>query len=341
MKKLLSLIFSVLCLQAVAAVYAYASESLFFLEAQGIIGYSSLEDKIVYRSSENIYEPMQKNSVGFDYIRKISSDNGEFGTFALQTRLAYNADEDKPEYQIYNAFLKLKSSVADVWIGHNRTAFGLASYTDTHSELLMPLTAYGYGYERDWGLGLQRDFQSSDIRFSLTTATGMPIEYHGNYLAALRYSYGVLGRDNYNAGISFLAGETQETRGFEFASHELHSTYLADIDFTYLGIYGFEYRIELIGGIEEEEEVYAACAKIGLNWLNFDGPKIESQFVFSKKGDVTVFSTSLGASYLLTSSLKISLMYEHMEMSDDSMKNMGMSESKVDNRVVAQIYFYK
>jgi hypothetical protein len=30
-----------------------------------------------------------------------------------------------------------------------------------------------------------------------------------------------------------------------------------------------------------------------------------------------------------------------MEMADDTMKAMGMSKTEVDNRVTAQIYFYK
>jgi hypothetical protein len=320
---------------------AFAADSLFFFEAQGIAGYSSLEKKTVYRSSENIYEPMQKNSAGFDYIKRFSSETGDFASLALQARLAYNVDEDRPEYQLYNAFIKFKTPAADLWAGHNRTAFGLASYTDTHSELLMPLTGYGFGYERDWGFGAQRDFETGDLRFSITTATGMPIEYHGNYLAALRYSYGVLASDMYNVGISLLAGETVETAGFEFMSHDLRSTYLADIDFTYLGEYGLEYRVELTGGREEEEDAYAAYTKIGLNWLDYDGPKLEYQFVFTRKGEVSVYSNSVGASYRLTSYLKLSLMYEHMEMTDRTMKSMGMSKSESDNRVVAQIYFYK
>ncbi|MDR2104839.1 MAG: hypothetical protein LBP51_03680 [Deferribacteraceae bacterium] len=319
----------------------FAAESLLFWEAQGVAGYSSLEKKTVYRSSENIYEPMQKNSIGFDYIRKLSTAAREFGSIALQARLAYNVDEDKPEYQLYNAFLKLKSPAADIWIGHNRTAFGLSSYTDAHSELLMPLTAYEYGYERDWGVGLQRDFQTGDIRFSLTSATGMPLEYHGNYLAALRYSHGVLVRDQYNAGLSILAGEVMQTRGFKFINHDLRSTYLADLDFAFLGGYGIEYRFEFVAGVQEDEECYAAYNKIGLNWLDFDAYKAEYQFVLSRKGDISTISNAFSVSYRLTSYLKIALMYEYMQMFDDSMSSMGMSKTSIDNRITAQAYYYR
>jgi hypothetical protein len=107
---------------------------------------------------------MQKPGIGVDYVQRLSGETGDYATLALQLRLAYNQpyqelDQDQVQLQLYNAFFKYKAGFSDLWIGHNRMAFGLASYFDSHAQLLQPLIMQGYGFDRDWGVGATRDFE--------------------------------------------------------------------------------------------------------------------------------------------------------------------------------------
>ena len=110
---------------------------------------------------------MQKPSLGFDYIQRFSGESGDVATFALQGRLALAVDPGRRSYklepQIYNAYLKAKILEPYVWIGHNRPAFGLSSYFDSHALILRTLAIQGFGYDRDWGVGIYKDFSWGDI----------------------------------------------------------------------------------------------------------------------------------------------------------------------------------
>jgi hypothetical protein len=101
----------------------YAADYLLYGEAQGIIGYSSQKDKVVFHSKHE-EETMQKPSVGLDYLQRFSGETGDFASAALQLRVAYDEqDGDKTaEPQLYNAWFKYKAGWSDLWIGHNRPA---------------------------------------------------------------------------------------------------------------------------------------------------------------------------------------------------------------------------
>jgi hypothetical protein len=64
-----------------------AQSSLFYLEAQGIAGYSSSRDKWIFYSLHP-EEAMQKPSLGFDYLQHFSRETGDFAVLAVQARLA-------------------------------------------------------------------------------------------------------------------------------------------------------------------------------------------------------------------------------------------------------------
>ena len=76
------------------------------------------------------------------------------------------ANSVKWEPQVYNAYFKVKTPGPYVWVGHNRPAFGLGSYFDSHGLLLRTLAIQGFGYDRDWGGGLYKDFSWGDIAAS-------------------------------------------------------------------------------------------------------------------------------------------------------------------------------
>jgi hypothetical protein len=323
---LVSLIFLLL----LSAGPAFAKSYLLFLEAQGVGGYSTEQDEAIYYSMAPV-DVMQKPSVGFDYLQRFSSETGDWGSFALQMRLAYNeayraTGEDEFQVQLYNAFFKYKAGFADLWVGHSRIAFGLASYLDSHALLLQPLAMYGYGYDRDWGVGATRDFEWGNLSFSYSTGSGMPLEFDGNYLFSARASYGVLSRDNYNIGFSSSYGKPIETMGYEKIMPDPEKTFLVGADFTYFWN-NIENRFEAVAGEKMDEDTYAFLWRIGVNFLDEDRLKLEAQPVTWKSGDEWFYEISGGVTYKLTSDITLRGMYTY-----DAEMN--------DNRVVFQIYWY-
>jgi hypothetical protein len=246
-------------------------------------------------------------------------------------RLAYNEDyratgEEEFQVQIYNAFFKYKAGFADVWVGHNRIAFGLASYLDSHALLLQPLAMYGYGYDRDWGVGMTRDFEWGNLSLSYSTGSGMPLEFDGNYLISGRASYGVLSRDNYNIGVSSTYGKPIDTIGYEKIMPDPMRTFLYGADFTYFWN-NIENRFEAVAGEKMEEDTYAFLWRIGVNFLEEDRLKLEFQPVYRNfEGDWN-YELNGGITYKLTSDIALRGVYTY-----DAEMN--------DNRVVFQIYWY-
>jgi len=324
------IIVSIALILLVSASPAFAKSYLLFLEAQGVGGYSEENDEAIYYSM-NPVDVMQKPSVGFDYLQRFSSETGDWGSFALQMRLAYNeayraTGEEEFQVQIYNAFFKYKAGFADVWVGHNRIAFGLASYLDSHALLLQPLAMYGYGYDRDWGVGMTRDFEWGNLSLSYSTGSGMPLEFDGNYLISGRASYGVLSRDNYNIGVSSTYGKPIDTIGYEKIMPDPMRTFLYGADFTYFWN-NIENRFEAVAGEKMEEDTYAFLWRIGVNFLEEDRLKLEFQPVYRNiEGDWN-YELNGGITYKLTSDIALRGVYTY-----DAAMN--------DNRVVFQFYWY-
>jgi hypothetical protein len=318
-----------LCLARPAA----ASSYLFYLEAQGIAGYSSsIENKAIFYSMTQ-EEIMQKPSLGFDWIQRFSGEGGDVAQAALQFRLAYNAEHGKEgnlttfEPQIYNAYVKYKAGWADIWAGHNRPALGLGTYFDSHGLLLRTLAMQNFGFDRDWGLGLYRDTAWGTWAATLTTGTGAPVRLRGNYMAAGRISYGVLARDNYNLGLSVSAGDTLETMGNQVLVGEPRAMRLAAVDVTLLRN-SFEHRLDVEGGKLWNEDAWAVFYRLG--WV-LDGEarwKLEAQPTRLSVGGEEDFQFSLCATHVLSADLTLRVMYNYDDLEQD-------------HRVVLQLYYYK
>jgi hypothetical protein len=307
-----------------------AGSHLLYFEAQGVGGYSTEKDGAIYYSVDKA-DVMQKPSIGFDFVQRLSGETGDYATLALQLRLAYNQPyeelgQDRFQFQLYNAFFKYKAGFSDLWIGHSRMAFGLASYFDSHAQLLQPLIMQGYGFDRDWGAGATRDFEWGNLALSYTSGTGMPLRFEGNYLFSARISKGVLARDNYNLGLSTAYGKTLDTMGYLVLDSNPQEYFLVDADFTYLWN-NIENRFEVAAGDRMDKETYALFWRIGLNLLEEDRLKIEFQPVYWKLQDEGNYLFSGGVTYKLTSDVTLRGLYSHDANTDD-------------NRFVLQVYFY-
>ncbi|MCU0599110.1 MAG: hypothetical protein MUE70_07640, partial [Desulfobacterales bacterium] len=305
---------------------AYAEDFLLFLEGQGVAGYSGETDDISYYSHMP-EEAMQKPSVGLDFLKRFSGQYGDFGAFALQYRLAYDDYEDNMESQVYNAYFKYKAGWSDLWIGHNRPAMGISSYLDSHGLLLQPLPMNGFGFDRDWGIGTYKEFDWGNFGISVTTGSGMPIRFDGNYLASARISKGFLNQDNYNVGLSLSGGETLGVMGYEIVDHEPRNVALAGVDAAYFWNI-FEARLEVMGGENREENAIAAFFRGGVNLMEEGRLKLEFQPIYTRLENNDNYQLAGGASYLLTGDITLRSMYLYDHDMDDY-------------RVVVQIYLYK
>ena len=308
-----------------------ATDHLLYFEAQGIGGYSSELNRAIFYS-QNPDAEMQKPSLGFDYIQRFSGESGDVATFALQGRLALvvdaeNGNRTKLEPQIYNAYAKAKVLGIYAWIGHNRPAFGLSSYFDSHALVLRTLAIQGFGYDRDWGVGFYKDFSWGDIFTSFTTGSGMPVYFKENYMTAGRASFGVLNKDNMNLGLSFGYGNTLDTMGYELLTPDPRKMALGGLDFTFLRN-RFEHRFDFLAGTWLGEKTYALFYRLGMN-LDQEGRfKIEAQPAYWRRGQERDFQQSFCFSYLATSNLTVRLAYFY-----DRTDN--------DNRVILQLYYYR
>ncbi len=309
----------------------HGADHLLYFEAQGIAGYSSDLHKPIYYSMNPDAE-MQKPSVGFDYLQRFSGASGDWATFALQARAALSvngvdgADGIKWEPQIYNAYFKFKTPGPYVWVGHNRPAFGLGSYFDSHGLLLRTLPIQGFGYDRDWGAGLYRDFAWGDVSASVTTGSGMPVYTRGNSMSAARISYGVLSQDNFNAGFSLGYGSTLDTMGYNLRDPKPQEMRLVGADLTILRN-RFEHRFDVLAGRWLDQDSYALMYRLGFNVDPEGKLKIEGQPTYWKFGDEKNYQLNLCFSSQVTSDLTVRLMYTY-------------DDNAADNRVVLQFYYY-
>ena len=304
-----------------------SSSYLFFLEAQGIAGWSSAAKKAVY-SSMNQMEAMQKPSLGFDYIQRFSGETRDIAVLAVQARLAVNAEGEKTlEPQLYNAYLKFKTRAFDIWVGHNRPKFGLASYFDNHAQLLQPLSMNGFGFDRDWGIGIEHDYASGNVGLSLTTGSGMPLHFKGNFFLAGRYSKGVLDQDNYNVGFSAGYGKILDVMGYHLISDEPIQFAMSSIDITWRRN-NLEHRLEFMMGERGSFGAFLLFWRTGMGLLEEGRLKIEAQPVLLIANQKTNIQFSAGVTYLASGDWT----FRAMVMYDKETK---------DSRIVFQVYGYK
>ncbi len=309
---------------------AWAGSDLFYLEGQAVGGYSSeAAEPIGY--SMNQGDLMQKPTLGFDWVHKFTGETGDVAQAALQFRLAWNADDmdgelDTFEPQIYNAYVKYKAGWSDVWIGHNRPTVGLSYTLDSHGLLLPTLAMIGFGFDRDWGLGLSRDTAWGNLSTSVTTGTGVPVRFEGNYLAAARVAVGVPSRDNWGLGLSAAAGRTLMTMGNLVLDDEPADMALGGLDLVFFRNQ-WEHRFDAFSGTVLDQDAWAAAYRLGWQ-IDPEGRwKAEVQPAWTSIGEEEGFHAAACVSWQATIDLAARVMYAWDEPTDN-------------HRVVGQFYYY-
>jgi len=304
-----------------------AQSSLFYFEFQGLAAYSTRAREIQLYSlmSDDV---MQKPSLGFDFVRRLSTSTRDWGVLAVQFRLAYNQEGDhRFEPQLYNAYLRFKAGFADIWAGHSRPALGLDYALDSHALLLPSPAMSGYGFDRDWGVGLHRDYSWGDAAATLTTGSGMPLYFKGNYLAAVRVSRGVLARDNFSVGLSLAGGRILDTMGNHLLSPDplAFSAVAADAACLWRNV---ENRFEALAGRKDGADIMAFFWRAGLNLLAEGRLKVEAQPLVMKTGGDWNWRLAGGLTYQITADLAARSMVQY-------------DRDGTETRFVFQVYYYK
>ena len=305
--------------------FAANAADLLYFEAQGIAGWSSAENKAVYHSASK-HDVMQKNSIGFDGLRKFSRQSGDWASAALQMRLAYNDSDHDFTPQVYNAWFKIKTRAGDVWAGHNRVAFGLASYWDTHADLLGDMPMQGVGFDRDWGMGWSLDTADGNLSASVTTGSGMPLRTYGNKVFAARAAKGVLNYDNYTAGLSVMAGKTLDTMGYKIMNRSPKNQWLIGFDGA-LNRDNLEHKAEFDAGQYDGEPFYAALYRLTVKWDAEERLATEAQAAYVNKAKTESYTAGGAVAYKLTGDLTARLMVQHRSQN-------------AENVYLGQLYWY-
>jgi len=303
-----------------------AQTTLLFLELQSVVAYSSSARGFQFHSL-TADDVMQKPSAGFDLVHKISGRTRDYGTLAVQARLAYDENRSgRVEFQLYNAFLKFKAGFADLWVGHNRPAWGLSTVLDNHGLLLPSLAMLGFGFDRDWGLGLNKDYPWGSAGLSLTTGSGMPLRLKGNYLLSGRVSRGDLLRENVSFGLSATFGRVLEVMGYHLMDDEPADLRALTLDVSYFWR-NMETRADVMVGRKAGRNFVALFWRQGLIALAEGRLRLEFQPVLVKWGPDWESRLGGGISYQASPEIALRTMVWR-----DAERN--------DTRFVFQIYYY-
>ncbi len=329
--KLVSLIVLLLALGMSLA----AADSVIFVEAQMVGAYDSANDQTVLYS-HHVHDSMQKPSVGFDMVKRFGNDTGDWGILAIQYRVAYQ-NELKPRFasQLYNAYYKHKLPILDLWIGSNKPALGLSSTLDNHAALLSDMTMKVFTYDRDWGIGADKDMDVYKLSFSATNGSGQRLyNKEGNYLLAGRMGWGNFNKSNFNIGISAAHGKVLEAMGYTLGHPSVTSGEYILHGMDYLGLDGayrylnMDIKVDALTGEFYNKPARAYLLRGGLHLMEEDRLNIEAQALYSK---YAVFETT---NLALAASFKLNADFTFRAMANYNMDNESY-------KLAAQAYYYK
>ncbi len=278
-----------------------AQSSLLYFELQAVGAYATAPGRVDLFSLMPA-DAMQKPGLGFDFVQRLSAETRDIGVLGIQARLVYNQATKRLQPQLYNAYLRLKPRFANIWIGHNRPALGLASVLDNHALLLPDPTMFGFGFDRDWGVGLDRDFAWGGVAASLTAGSGMPLYLKGNYLAAARVFKGVLARDGYSLGLSLSQGRVLDTMGYTLADPDPAAWTAAGLDWSWAWR-NLESRAEILVGRRGGAGTFLLFWRPGLSLLEEGRLKIELQPALVRRAGDWDYSLGSGLTYLFNADL--------------------------------------
>lgn len=179
--------------------------------------------------SRDLEDTASRQSVGFEALKKFSTDRKTVAAFDVQARLVrrdgfVSSPNDMEGMEREGWFLEYHNLYADIYdiapgdvgrvnarAGRFYLPFGLNLQTDTHGTILQLSNEENFGFERDWYAGLWGNATKSlryDVYF--LAGSGYELKFKGQHgLGGARISLGNSFLSDYGAegGLSFLAGE--------------------------------------------------------------------------------------------------------------------------------------
>lgn len=315
---------------------ALAEQSFFYKELNLICGYSDVEEWI--GESQSL-----KNSVGFEYYKRFSSEYGDYLTTDLQVRLAYDSSESRNDawaVEIHNAWLEYKLGYGyNLKIGHFAPAFGLEPILDTHGTLLQTIAMKNIGFKKDWGIAMKGSQPKFDYKVAAQVGSGMGIRREdGSFLLSSRI--GTPTDRDLQYGLSLLYGEVLESRGmntFPRADLIYDNALLKKrigLDGQYLfGPYLF--KGEIAYGEDEKRDVLGLWLETDYTMPGRQNCQLEAQLQSwindLDKSDTDDTTMTLGLSYKLNSNLTLRANFIH---------DFNLMSGKEDNKFLFQFYYY-
>jgi hypothetical protein len=209
----------------------------------------------------------------------------------------------------------------------NKPKFGLSAVLDNHGALLQSLAMMGFGFDRDWGVGLDKDFAGGSAGLSLTAGSGMALNLKGNFLAAARIAFGVLEQDNHSLGFSAAVGQILEVKGLKLLAGTPQNFFMAGFDGSWL-VNNWQHSLDIMAGVRDDRPALALFWRTGLGLLDEARLKIEIQPAFLLLRGEALFQLAAGAAFLAAPDWTLRAMVAY----DGEMK---------DTKLMLQAYYYK
>ena len=283
-----------------------------------------------------------RNSVGFEYFRRLSGERGDFLTIDVQARLSFEPESRTDNdwgVELHNAWVEHKLGLGkNIVVGHFSPAHGLEPVTDTHGTVLQTLAMWDVGFKKDWGAGYRGILGPFDLSVAGQLGSGMGIRTDdGSYL--LTAQIWEPPGDGFRYGLSLLAGRVLPSRGGwtlpspDFAPGTVAKTRVSAAATVSRG--SFDYAGELSAGWNEDDAVAGALLQVGYVLPSLQQLTLEAQgrlWADDLSGDDRrMTSVTAGGSYELTRGWTIRAYLSHdLEMPGDT----------GDTRAVLQAYYF-
>ena len=159
-------------LSLLGAAEAGAQSHLLFLELQGVAGYSTARKRTIFYSLSR-EDVMQKPGLGLRLCSQgFRQGPGTSGPSPSRPDWPMTRRGRQGPIPALQRLLDTRQVLPTSGRGTAAPAFGLSSILDSHALLLPTLAMTGYGFDRDWGVGLSKDLAWGNAAASLTAGSG-------------------------------------------------------------------------------------------------------------------------------------------------------------------------
>ncbi len=192
-----------------------------------------------------------------------------------------------------------------------------------------------FTFDRDWGIGVDKDMDWLKLSASATNGSGMQIyNKNGNYLLAGRMGLGSLNKSNFNIGLSAVHGKVLEAMGYTLGHPDAQSGEYIQHGMDYAGLDGslrylnMDLKFDSLIGEFYNKPAKALMLRSGIRLMDEERLIIEAQGFYSKYVVFEAKNMALAAAFKLTPDVTIRAMGDY-SLVDDTYK------------IIGQLYYYK